>query len=83
MTLIRLIRAMPTPPSTRRPAVLILDLSGVLSRPSVTSPAWAGRLFPDVGVSLSEVPHQRRRRRHDERAWGCSVSCLMGSGPGR
>jgi DNA replication protein DnaC len=25
-----------------RPAVLILDLSGVLSHPSVTSPAWAG-----------------------------------------
>ena len=63
--------------------VLICDLSGVLSHPSVTSPAWAGRLFPHVGVSLSKVPHQRRRRRHDERAWGCSVSCLMGSGPGR
>ena len=63
--------------------LLIIDLSGVLSHPSVTSPAWAGRLFPHVGVSLSKVPHQRRRRRHDERAWGCSVSCLMGSGPGR
>ena len=63
--------------------LLIIDLSGVLSHTSVTSPAWAGRLFPDVGVSLSKVPHQRRRRRHDERAWGCSVSCLMGSGPER
>jgi DNA replication protein DnaC len=63
--------------------VLICDLSGVLSHPSVTSPAWPEDLFPHVGVSLSKVPHQRRRRRHYERAWGCSVSCLMGSGPGR
>jgi IstB-like ATP binding protein len=63
--------------------LLIIDLSGVLSHPSVTSPAWPEDLFPHVGVSLSRVPHQRRRRRHDERAWGCSVSCLMGSGPGR
>ena len=63
--------------------LLIIDLSGVLSHPSVTSPAWAGRLFPHVGVSLSKVPHQRRRRRHDEQTWGCSVSCSMGSGPGR
>jgi DNA replication protein DnaC len=64
-------------------AVLIVDLSGVLSHPSVTSPAWPEDLFPHVGVSLSKVPHQRRRRRHYGRAWGCSVSCLMGSGPGR
>jgi len=81
-TLIRLIRAA-ADPDDQTPLVLGVDLSGVLSHPSVTSPAWPEDLFPHVGVSLSKVPHQRRRRRHYERAWGCSVSCLMGSGPGR
>ena len=81
-TALRVLLKIPLPDAAV-PRVLGIDLSGVLSHPSVTSPAWAGRLFPHVGVSLSKVPHQRRRRRHDERAWGCSVSCLMGSGPGR
>ena len=81
-SMLRLVMAKPDP-GTGTVQILGVDLSGVLSHPSVTSPAWAGRLFPDVGVSLSKVPHQCRQRRHDERAWGCSVSCLMGSGPGR
>jgi hypothetical protein len=82
-TVLRLVTALPEPQITAAPEVLGVDLSGVLSHPSVTSPAWPEDLFPHVGVSLSKVPRQRRRRRHDERAWGCSVSCLMGSGPGR
>ena len=81
-SMLRLVMALPDP-QTGTVTVLGVDLPGVLIHPSVTSPAWPEDLFPHVGVSLSKVPHQRRRRRHYERAWGCSVSCLMGSGPGR
>ncbi|HXZ71977.1 MAG TPA: hypothetical protein VEH31_14080, partial [Streptosporangiaceae bacterium] len=40
-TVLRLVAARPDPEVTAAPEVLGVDLSGVLSHPSVTSPAWA------------------------------------------